>query len=169
MNNLKSVKTELKCDYKGFDFMKKLLVLFCLIIFSLPVFAWDDKAEIESIKFLNDSIHSRTQSIMKTLSKDEVKIDRIKSMYKKDKNSIKTKEINNFCLACIQRNQNLLNSYHNDYFLPAYQIYKKTDAQTDFETWINSAAISEISEFYQFYRFTEINLEDCQRFYNLSK
>lgn len=39
MNSLKSVKTELKCVYKGFDFMKKLLVLFCLIIFSLPVFA----------------------------------------------------------------------------------------------------------------------------------
>ena len=149
--------------------MKKVIIVFLMLFFTLPAFAWNEEAEEISLEYLNQSIHSKIHNIMQTLYVDEFYIDKIKAAYKNDANSIKIKAVNDFCYACIQRSQNLLNMYRNDHFLPAYNEYKKYDKTITFQTWINSIGLSERSEFYEFYRFTEINLEDCQKFYNLSK
>lgn len=149
--------------------MKKIIIILLMLLFAMPVFAWNEKAATESINYLNDLVYSDVHSIMKGLYVDEAQLDNIKALYKNNPQAIKTTEINNFCASCIQRNQNLLNTYKTKYFIPAYNVYKKSDNKTDFETWMYSAALSEVSEFYQFYRFTEVNLEDCQKFYNLSK
>lgn len=106
---------------------------------------------------------------MKSIHSDEVRIDEIKANYKVNPNSIKNKKVNAFTFACIQRNQNLLNTYNNEYFKPAYNEYKKYDTSETFQDWIYSVGLSEISKFYEFYRITELNLEDCQKFYTLSK
>ena len=49
-------------------------------------------------------------------------------VYKKNPRLIKTKEINKLALSCVQRNQQLLNIYKKDYFIPAYNEYKKIDS-----------------------------------------
>lgn len=149
--------------------MKKILLLFCLICFCLPALALNDEGEEISLDFLNQSVHSKTHQIMQTLYVDDSNLDKIKTAYKSNPNSIKLKGVNDFCVACIQRNQNLLNSYHNDYFLPAYNEYKKYDKSITLQQWIDSIGLSERSAFYDFYTFTESNLEACQKYYNLSK
>ena len=135
----------------------------------MPVLAWNENAANISLDFLNHSVHSKVHSFMKTLYVDEVWIDTIKAKYRKNPRQIKTKEVNKLALACIQRNQRLLKIYKNDYFIPAYNEYKKFDSSMNLETWTHSVGLSENSEFYDFYRFTESNLEDCQKIYEYSK
>lgn len=150
--------------------MKKLITLTCLLIsICVPVFAWNEKAADISLNYLNHSVHSKVHSFLKTLYVDEFWIDTIKAKYKKNPRLIKTKEINKLALSCVQRNQQLLNIYKKDYFIPAYNEYKKIDSSISLEDWIHSVALSEVSEFYEFYTFTEINLEDCQKIYKYTK
>lgn len=149
--------------------MKKFIVVLSVILLSMPAFAINSEGEEHSLNYLNQAVHSKIHSFMQSLYVDEFFIDKIKAEYKKNPNSIKLKEVNDFCRLCIQRNQNLLNSYREDYFTPAYNEYKKYDKSISFQNWIDSVALSERSEFYEFYRFTESNLEDCQKIYNLSK
>lgn len=149
--------------------MKKVIATLLISLLSIPAFALNPEGEEHSLDYLNQTVHSKIHSFMQSLYVDEFSIDKIKSKYEKDPESIKLKEINKFCSLCIQRNKNLLNTYRKDYFKPAYKEYRKYDKRLSFQNWIDSVALSERSEFYEFYRFTEINMEDCQKFYNLSK
>lgn len=146
--------------------MKKFIVVLSVILLSMPAFALNEKAVDVSLDYLNKSVYSQVHSFNQVLYADEDKIIRIK---KAGIQNLSKKGVNNFASACIQRHQNLLNTYKNDYFLPAYKKYKEIDNTVNFEDWINSVALSETSLFYEFYRFTELNLEDCQKIYNLSK
>ena len=150
--------------------MKKLIIFANLffLIYS-QAFAFNENAADISLDFLNHSVHSKVHSFMKMLYVDENWINLIKTKYKQNPQFIKTKEINKLALSCIQRNKKMLKMYKNDYFIPAYQKYKKLDTSLSLQDWIYSVGLSENSEFYEFYRFTESNLEDCQKLYKYSK
>lgn len=143
--------------------MKKIFVLFCLICFSLPAFAWNEKGEQASLDLLNKLVYPQVHTFNQILYADEAKIRPIIQLYKQNPSLIKTPEINEFGKACVARNQNLLDLYEKEYFTPAYNEYLKYDKSLSLEDFINIVAISETSLFYDFYGFTEANLRDCQK------
>lgn len=149
-------------------YMRKILVLIYFIFLCLPVFAWSDKAETESLEFLNKSVYSQVLVFKQSLRKDYTEIIRIINLYKRNPDFIKTQEIYNFGLACKERNQNLLKTYEEDYFKPAYIKYRNIDKSVSYDDWKDSVALSERSLFYDFYTFTESNLIDCEKIVNRS-
>lgn len=148
--------------------MKRIFVLWLLFVFSLPALAWNETAARKSLDYLNTSIEPKLSEINNTLDDDFGHINAIKTLYKKNPEAIKTKEINSFTMGCIARSQKLLNMYNN-HFLAAYKVYTNFDRSLTYDEWVDSVGICEISKFYEFHRATELNLEDCQKFYNLSK
>lgn len=149
--------------------MRRFLILFLLIFFCLPVLAWNDTGAEASLKFLNHSVKSEVRVFKNTTNKDFLRIKAIKTNYKNNPSSIKNISVNHFASACIQRNENLITTYQNKYFVPAYEIYKKYDSAVSLWDWVHSVGLSEVSEFYDFYRLTEMNLENCQRILKLSE
>lgn len=148
--------------------MKKIAVLVCLLVFASPVFASVEEAQEKSLEFLNRLVYPDVHSFNQVLYVDYDKISKIIQAYKQNPAAIKTDQIHQFGAVCVERTQNMLKSYKNDYFLPAYNEYKKYDSTMDFETWIITTALSEQSLFYDFYTFTESNLNDCQKIYDRS-
>ena len=136
--------------------MKNLFLLISFIFNCSPVFAWNEKAAEVSLDYLNNSVYPKVHSFNQILYADEAKINK----YKKSYNYI-GKYL--FASSCKQRSENLLKTYENDYFKPAYKKYSEIDKSISYEFWKHSVALSEMSLFYDFYRFTEINLESCDK------
>lgn len=136
--------------------MKNLFLLISFIFICSPVFAWNEKAAEVSLDYLNNSVYPKVHSFNQILYADEAKINK----YKKSYNYI-GKYL--FASSCKQRSENLLKTYENDYFKPAYKKYSEIDKSISYEFWKHSVALSEMSLFYDFYRFTEINLESCDK------
>ena len=141
----------------------RYFLLLCFLFVCLPVNAWNEKAAETSLQYLNDSVYTSVPSFKQSLYSDYAEIQKIITLYKTNPSSIKTKEINNFGLACKNRNQNLLNKYEKDFFKPAYIKYLELDKTLSYEDWKESVAVSETSLFYDFYTFTEANLRDCEK------
>ena len=136
--------------------MKNLFLLISFIFICSPVFAWNEKAAEVSLDYLNNSVYPKVHSFNQILYADEAKINK----YKKSYNYI-GKYL--FASSCKQRSENLLKTYENDYFKPAYKKYLEYDKSLSFYDWIHSIALSEISLFYDFYAFTEENLRSCNK------
>lgn len=148
---------------------KNFIVLFLLFVTAIPAFSYNEEAEQKSIEYLNRLVYPYVNSYKQTLYVDYDRIGKIIQAYKQNPDSIKTSEINQFGAACVERTQNMLDLYKKDYFVPAYNEYKKYDTSMDLDEWINTTALSETSLFYDFYTFTESNLRDCQKIYERSK
>ena len=136
--------------------MKNLFLLISFIFICSPVFAWNERAAEVSLDYLNNSVYPKVHSFNQILYADEAKINK----YKKSYNYI-GKYL--FAVSCKQRSEKLLEIYENDYFKPAYKKYSEIDKSISYEFWKHSVALSEMSLFYDFYRFTEINLESCDK------
>ena len=143
--------------------MKKAIILLIVFFFTLPSYAWSEKAYQKSLSYLNQSVKPNVKSIKQSVKSDSSKIVEIVKLYKLNPELIKTKEINEFGYSCKQRNEILTKSYNDNYFKPAYKEYLKYDKSMNFDEWVNTTALCEISEFYDFYTLTERNIEDCQK------
>ena len=136
--------------------MKSLILLISFVFLLSPALAWDEKAAEVSLEYLNNSVYPKVHYFNQILHADEAKINQ----YKKSNNYIGTFA---FALACKQRSKKLLDIYKKDYFIPAYKKYLEQDKTLNFDDWIHSVALSEISLFYDFYTFTEVNLRSCDK------
>lgn len=143
--------------------MKKFIVVLFVLFLATPAFAWSELAYEKSLKYLNQLVKPDVSKIQQSVQKDSSKIVKIIELYKQNSMLIRTQEINKFGYSCKQRNEELLKAYHNNYFRPAYNEYLKYDKSMDFFEWVHTTALSELSEFYEFYTLTERNIEDCQK------
>lgn len=150
--------------------MKKILVLFGFLSVALPCLAgitFDDSAQKASLTFLNNLVakNQLAEKVNKDIHTDYSFIKQFKTAYKINPNSVKSKENLEFGLACVQRNKTYLEEFKNNYFIPAYNEYKRVEnpkQMMSYEYWFDTTPMSEISAFYDFYRMVETNLEDCQ-------
>lgn len=154
--------------------MKKVFVLFVLLFLALPCFAFDEKARLSSLDFLNKLVvqNNLSEKVESDMNNDYMEISRIIKLYKINPLSIKTTEINTFGNVCSTRNKKYLDEFENDYFKPSYEEYKKldkTNTPLTYDEWINTTAMSEISKFYDFYTMIENNYEDCNKIILRSK
>lgn len=149
--------------------MKKLLILLSILLTISASFANRIDADEASLDYLNQAIHSKYHYFVKAITIDDSVISEIKNLNKTNPFALKYFDTKTFSLACKERNQSFLISYEKDYFQPAYNEYKRLGGTMDFDDWKDSIALSERSEFYDFYRATEINLEDCTRLYERVK
>lgn len=158
--------------------MKKVLVLLFILVFNVYIcFAdimIDDNAQKASLTFLNNLVakNQLAEKVNKDIHRDYSFIKQFKAAYKINPNSVKSKKNLEFGLACVQRNKAYLEEFKNNYFVPAYNEYKRVEnpkQMMSYEYWFYTTPMSEISAFYDFYRMVEANLEDCQFIYDKSK
>lgn len=157
--------------------MKKVLVLLVLMCFALPCLAeitFDDSAQKASLTFLNNLVvkNQLAEKVNKDIHTDYSFIKQFKAAYKINPNSVKSKKNLEFGLACVQRNKTYLEEFKNNYFIPAYNEYKRVEnpkQMMSYEYWFDTTPMSEVSAFYDFYRMVEANLEDCQFICDKSK
>ena len=151
--------------------MKKVLVLLLVLVFNacmcLADIIIDDNAQKASLTFLNNLVlkNQLAEKVNKDVNADYLLIKQFKASYKTNPNSVKSRKNLEFGLACVQRNKAYLDEFKNNYFIPAYNEYKRVEnpkQMMSYEYWFDTTPMSEISAFYDFYRMVEANLEDCQ-------